>query len=209
MTYKTVTQESYQKTAHEFARKVENLAPLESIEKFIKLLPSHAKIIDIGCGSGRDAKIFSERGLSVLGIDFCQNLIDIAKKHAPLAQFQMMDIETATFPPSSFDGAWACCSLSHISKKNFPSVLATIHSLLKTNGHLYLTLKKGIGEVQEKDLRYGDFEKFWSFYEEKEIKELVQKAHFEILEFSVVEINDKYQTHPSLRLFCKKRIINE
>ncbi|MBA3536983.1 MAG: methyltransferase domain-containing protein [Tatlockia sp.] len=81
---KEITKQSYQATASQFAHNVAELAPIGSIEKFIKLLPSKAKIIDIGCGSGRDAKIFSNMGANVLGIDFCSNHIEIAKKNAPL-----------------------------------------------------------------------------------------------------------------------------
>jgi SAM-dependent methyltransferase len=91
--YKKITKESYQSTAEEFARNVDDLAPTGSIEKFIKLLPPKAKIIDIGCGSGRDAKLFTNMGATVLGIDFSSNLIDIAKRKAPLAEFQLNDIK--------------------------------------------------------------------------------------------------------------------
>jgi SAM-dependent methyltransferase len=206
MSYKTITKASYQATAEDFTRNVADLAPMESIKKFVSLLPAGAKIIDIGCGSGRDAKIFTEKGVSVLGIDFCQNFIDIAKINAPGAEFQLVDIETATFEPSSFDGAWACCSLLHIPKKILPHVLKNIYSALKEGGHFYLTLKKGSGETLEKDLRYegGDFVKFWSFFEEKELQDLMESANFKILECVTVQQETKYQTHPCIRIFCQK-----
>lgn len=204
MSHKEITRDSYQETAERFARNVASLAPMESIQRFVSMLPPNPRIIDIGCGSGRDAKVFSENGVSVVGIDFCQSLIDIAKKTAPLAQFQMMDIETDDFPEASFDGAWASCSLLHIPKKSFSPVLCKIHSCLKENGYFYLTLKKGTGEFVERDLRYGDFEKFWALYEENELKELLQSAKFKIIDCNVVEARFSYQTHPSVRVFCQK-----
>lgn len=204
MSDKTITKESYEATAKEFMHNVADLAPMESIQKFINFLPAEAKIIDIGCGSGRDAKIFTENGLSVLGIDFSQNLINIAKNNAPSAEFQIMDIETMTFTPSLFDGAWAGCALSHISKKILPSVLQNIHSLLKANGYFYLTVKKGVGEGLEEDLRYGNFEKFWSFFEEDELANYVRSANFKIVDCCIVQKKFKYQTHPCIRIFCQK-----
>lgn len=206
MSYKAVTKASYEATAEEFARNVADLAPMESIQRFVNLLPTKARIIDIGCGSGRDAKIFTEKGVSVLGIDFCEKLIDIAKTNAPLAEFQLMDIETATFIPTSFDGAWACCSLHCIPKKTLPDVLKNIHSILKENGFFYLTLTKGSGETLEKDLRYGggDFVKFCSFFEEKELQEFVKSAGFKILECTIVHKEAKYPTRPCIRIFCQK-----
>lgn len=202
---KEITKESYQATAQQFARNVANLAPLGSIEKFIKLLPLKAKIIDLGCGSGRDAKIFTSMGANFLGIDYCSNLIDIAKSHAPLANFKLMDIETMSFPASSFDGVWSACSLAHISKQLFPDVLKKIHFMLKERGYFYLALKKGSGEILEHDSRYdGNSKKFWSFYEEDELKSILQMAQFNIFEFDIVEKNHSYQTHPAFRVFCQK-----
>lgn len=204
MSYKAITKESYDATAEQFASNVAQLAPVESIQKFIGLLPPKARILDIGCGSGRDAKLFTENGVSVLGMDFSQSLINIAKINAPLAEFKEMDIETALFPASSFDGAWAAISLSHIPKKILPSVLKNIHSLLKPEGHFYLSIKKGCGEGLEEDLRYGNIKKFWSFYEEEELKKNLQSAHFKILDCRTIEKTSPYHTHPCIRLFCQK-----
>lgn len=202
---KETTRESYQSTAAAFARNVAELAPTGSIEKFINFLPPKAKIIDIGCGSGRDAQLFSTMGAEVLGIDFSSNLIDIAQQYAPLAQFHVMDMERMNFPEASFDGAWAACSLGHLPKKSLPAVLKKIHSLLAEHGYLYLALKKGSGEVLENDTRYGiDVKKLWAYYEEDELKDRLQKAHFEILDFATVAINHHYQTHPAFRVFCRK-----
>jgi|688.fasta_scaffold53312_4 2-polyprenyl-3-methyl-5-hydroxy-6-metoxy-1,4-benzoquinol methylase len=205
MTYKEITRESYQSTAEEFARNVLELAPTESIQRFYHMLPSDGKILDMGCGSGRDAKIFTEMGLSVLGVDISSNLLGIAKQHAPLAEFQIMDIENLSFPPSTFHGIWAACSLSHVPKKLFPHVLGKIHLMLKHNGYFYLTLRQGVGEFLEKDLRYGNFEKFWSFFEEQEIQDLMQSSHFEVLECKSVYKKAKYQTFRCVRLFCQKK----
>lgn len=202
---KETTRESYQATAEAFARNVAELAPTGSIEKFISFLPPQAKIIDIGCGSGRDAKLFSALGVEVLGIDFSSNLIDIAQKYAPLAQFQVMDMEAMNFHEASFDGAWAACSLGHLPKKALPAVLKKIHFILAEQGYFYLALKKGSGEILENDARYGsDVKKFWSYYEEDELKDRLQEAHFEILDFATVAVNHHYQTHPAFRIFCQK-----
>ncbi|MFT4059089.1 MAG: class I SAM-dependent methyltransferase [Legionella sp.] len=203
--YKKINKESYQVTAQEFAFNVNTLAPTGSIEKFIKLLPPNAKIIDIGCGSGRDAKLLTNMGATVLGIDLSSNLIDIAKSNAPLAEFQLMDIEAMNLPDAAFDGAWAACSLGHVSKKVFPSVIQKIHCILKENGYLYITLKKGKGESLEQDIRYeGDVKKFWAFFEEEEIKNILQEAKFKILDCDVIEKTHSYQTHNAIRVFCQK-----
>lgn len=202
---KEITKESYQATAQEFCQNVMELAPIKSIETFLNFLPPKAKIIDIGCGSGRDAKLFTDKGADVLGIDFSSNLIEIARLQAPLANFQLMDIETMSLPASSFDGVWSACSLGHIAKNKLQDALRNIHSLLNDKGYFYLALKKGVGEKLEIDPRYqGDVRKFWAYYEEEELKDILQAASFKILDFSTVEKNHVYHTHDAMRVFCQK-----
>ena len=206
MSNKEITQESYQATARQFAQNVADLAPIGSIEKLMQLLPPNPKIIDLGCGSGRDAKIFTSMGADVLGIDFSSNLIDIAKSHAPLVNFELMDIETMRFSASTFDGVWSACSLAHVAKEMLPNVLEKINFMLKENGYFYLALKKGSGEILECDSRYdGEYKKFWSFFEEEELKNILQAAQFKILEFDIVETSHTYQSHSAFRVFCQKR----
>ncbi len=202
---KNITKESYQVTSNQFADNVAGLAPIASIEKFLKLMPSNASIIDIGCGSGRDAKLFTEMGASVLGIDFSKNLVDIAQQTAPLASFQLMDIEAMDFSASSFNGVWAACSLGHISKNTLPMVFNKIHAILKDEGIFYLTLKEGRGEVLEQDVRYeGNIKKFVAYYQAEELEEVLQTAQFKILDLALVEKNHSYQTHSVFRVFCQK-----
>lgn len=205
--YKDITKESYEATAKAFADKVAHLAPIHSIKRFVAMLPPKAKILDIGCGSGRDAKLLSDLNLQVCGIDFCSNLLNLAKAHAPLAQFHQMDIEAIHFSVSEFDGAWAGCSLGHLPKKLFPAALSQIYSLLKEKGIFYMTLKKGADEGLEVDRRFpGEHRKYWSYFNENELQEFVESAGFKLLELTTVEKNDAYQTHPALKLFCQKTV---
>lgn len=184
---------------------MQDLAPLESIGKMKNHLPKNAKLLDLGCGSGRDAKILSEMGIDVTGIDFCSSFIEIAKRKAPIAKFQLMDMEDLSFSDSFFDGVWAAMSLGHLPKKTLPSVLQKIYSTLKKDGTFYLTFPKGSKETFESDTRYeGNCVKFQAFYEIEEIEKILNSLHFKILESAVVEKKHPYQAHAAIRIFCKK-----
>lgn len=204
MSDKATTLASYQATAEAYALRVADLAPVESINRFAQFLSRPATILDIGCGSGRDAAIFLEKGLHVVGIDFCPALIDIARRTAPKGLFHIMEMEKITLPNEAYDGVWAAASLLHLHKAALPPVLHRIHTLLKPNGYLYLTLKQGDGEGLETDLRYGDYKKFWALYQPEELRQLLENARFSILELVTVEKKVEYHTHPSLRAFCRK-----
>lgn len=199
-----INQASYDLSAEMYAQNVVDLHPKTQSERFQKLLPSSAKVLDIGCGSGRDAKVFCEMGLKVFGIDISSKMIEIATEQAPHATFSIMDIENLTFTSESFDGVWANCSLLHIPKKNVASVLAQIHRILKKNGILYLSVKQGDGETIEQDQRYGGIEKFWSFFQADEIKSILLTTGFTIQETTLEEITSSYHTHPQIKIFAKK-----
>jgi len=74
-------------------------------------------ILDIGCGWRKDAKIFSDLGYKVTGIDISENLLAIARKTSPTSQFVKADFRQIPFLEQSFDGLWASASLLHAEKK--------------------------------------------------------------------------------------------
>jgi ubiquinone/menaquinone biosynthesis C-methylase UbiE len=79
------------------------LYPLEEllINSFFPKAP--AKILDIGCGSGRTTHELAKRGYSVVGIDISSNLLKIGRHRAVTESYGMMDAVLLGFPASSFD----------------------------------------------------------------------------------------------------------
>lgn len=204
---KLVTLNSYDVSASQYAINTEALHPQKEVQKFLEMLPSRkAKILDIGCGPGRDAKIFVEHGLDVIGIDFSSKMVEISRKNVPQGTFQLMDIESLVFPAETFDGAWANCSLLHIPKKNMPVVLKNIWTILKPNGCLYISLKQDrLDELCTPDGRYGGLEKFWSFYEENDLMTLLNESGFKIIDIEIANPTVNYQTHPLIKILAKKQ----
>ena len=163
--FSDLTRSSYDASAKRYAEQVSALQRLQELEKFAFALPPEAAILDLGCGPGFDAKVFSEMGLVVTGIDASAKMIEIAKRYAPHAHFIVADILDLPFSNAAFDGVWANHSLLHISKSGLPAVLSQIYQLLKAGGIFYLSIKQGSGEGIEEDARYGGIEKFWSYWE--------------------------------------------
>lgn len=194
---------AYESSAASYAENVENLCSYKEENRFLSLIPLNGKIIDIGCGSGRDARVFSEQGYQVTGIDFSSKMVEVAKQKAPQADFHVMDMRSLSFD-AIFDGAWANASLLHLSKEELLSVLEKIFQSLKPNGSFFIRLKKGVFEKVEPDSRYNNLEKFYSYYEEEEVRELLLAAQFEILDLSVSRKTSSYETHPYIQAFCKK-----
>ncbi|MBC8110164.1 MAG: methyltransferase domain-containing protein [Verrucomicrobia bacterium] len=73
-----------------------------NLMKFLPIVPEH-KVLDIGCGRGRHAIIFSQLGMDVTGVDLSKHNIEYAKKlENPSLHFYVHDM-LYTFMPESYD----------------------------------------------------------------------------------------------------------
>ncbi len=112
------------------------------------------RILDIGCGSGRDLQHLLERGCDVYGIDPSEEMLHCAKGNYPRlhARLQKGGLPDLGAPfPGEFDGVLCSAVLMHIPREElFDSVFA-IKRVLKENGVLLVSVpesRPGIGEDQ-------------------------------------------------------------
>ncbi len=162
-----------------------------STNTFISFLPTGASVLDVGCGGGTKAKYLASRGLQVLGIDFSENMIEIARREVPEAEFAVMDMRDLSELRRNFDGIFAQASLLHIPKKEVHSVFRKFLSHLKPNGYLYIAVKeKKEGQPDEeiqKESDYGyEYERFFSFYAFDELKQYFSDADLEIVSENII-----------------------
>lgn len=180
------TIETYEQTADLYNSLYPDVNKI-NIDFFIKQLKGK-NILDIGCGSGRDAEYFVSKEFNVIGIDLSDRFIEISTAKVPKAQFVKMDMRNINFPVNSFDGIWSMASLLHIPKIDSQSTIIQLREILKTNGIIYISVKLGEGEKFIKRDRYKGLEKFFAFYTESEISDLLKKCGFEIIKISLYNI---------------------
>jgi len=200
------TQESYDRSAASYDAKTRDFILSLEMAQFTAPLSRGAVILDLGCGPGRDAKIFLEQGFEVVGVDFSSELLAIAKERAPKGEFFQRNIEDLyVFTPDYFDGIWANASLLHIPKSSLPAVLKQMNKLLKLNGQLFVSVKKGEGEGFESDQRFGGVPKFWSYHQEDEMVRLLEEAGFQVQTCQIdLTSRGAFQTHPFIQIFARK-----
>lgn len=181
---------TYNKTAAEWTEKHYGGWGQESIDRFISLLPRGASVLDLGCGSGIRSKDLADAGLNVLGIDFAERMIEIAKKKVPKADFRVLDVCDMASLTKKFDGIFAMAILLHFPKKEVRSILKQIKGSLKNDGYLYLAMKERKGrEKDEKNIKSKinnsntEVERFFSLFKmdeiRKELNELKMKIVYE------------------------------
>lgn len=107
--------------------------------------PKGARILEVGCGVGAQTQILLERfpTLSIVGVDASPVQLERAKKHLPEAlktkrvEFLQGNAERLPFTNDTFDGAFICWLLEHVSDPL--AILQETKRLLKSGGILYCT----------------------------------------------------------------------
>lgn len=171
----------YDAIASSYAKQIDAYAPPER-DKFIDLIPGSGKILDAGCGPGRDCDYFIEHGLQVVGVDLSEKLLEIAERRVPQVTFVKQDLRQLDFPNETFDGIWACASLHHLDRTDVADVLKSFFRLLKPNGILFVSVKEGSGEADIAESLSSGLSRHYVFYKLKEIETLLEKAGFEVVE---------------------------
>jgi len=123
---------------------------------FTGYLPPGARILDAGCGSGRDVKAFSEMGFDVEAFDASAELVALARQWSgkPVAQMRFQDVDAV----EKYDGIWCCASVLHVSHTELPDVMAKLATALKPGGVWYLSFKHGHGEREKDGRRFTDMD---------------------------------------------------
>lgn len=139
--YQNETLEYYEKNAAAFAADTDDVSLAEIQDKFLELLPPGGKILDFGCGSGRDTKYFLGRGYSVDAADGSEEMCRYAEKHAGIPVRKMLFAELSAV--DVYDGIWACSSILHVPFPELPDVFGKMIQALKENGIIYTSFKYG------------------------------------------------------------------
>lgn len=167
------TIEYYNNKADSYVEDTMNLDMGDIRRRFLSYLPANAKILDAGCGSGRDTIAFLKAGYDVDAMDASQTMCEIASKNTGV-DVQCISFEELT-GDSAYDGIWACASLLHVKRSDLENVLDRLHSLLKTDGVLYASFKYGENEKVKGDRYFNDM-----------TENLIQQCFSNI--FTIVEI---------------------
>jgi demethylmenaquinone methyltransferase/2-methoxy-6-polyprenyl-1,4-benzoquinol methylase len=74
-------------------------------ERAVDLASSPSKALDVATGTGDLAIALRERGADVIGIDFAEKMLEIARKKAPGIEFRTGNALALDFPDNEFDAA--------------------------------------------------------------------------------------------------------
>lgn len=167
----------YYDNAESFTANTLNADMSDARNKFLKYVKSR-KILDLGCGAGRDTLAFSNAGYEVTAMDGCKSLCEQVKKISN-AKVLNMTFDAINFV-NEFDGIWACASLLHVSSSEIIAILEKVIKSAKYNSPIYMSFK------------YGEFEgmrngRFFNDYTEDKFKSLIKNLNLSIAEMWLTE----------------------
>ncbi|WP_426726433.1 class I SAM-dependent methyltransferase [Cronobacter dublinensis] len=121
---------------------------------FTPHLPAGARVLDAGCGSGRDALAFHRMGYDVDAFDASRGLVALARAHSglPVKEMTFYDVDAV----ERYDGIWCCASLLHLAHDELPGAMQKLSEALKPGGVWYLSFKYGDGEREQQGRRFTD-----------------------------------------------------
>lgn len=135
------------------------------------------RVLDVGCGGGRDIAEFLARGYEVEGVDSSKGAISVCTERYPQVVVHASDMRDMDLPGGSYDGVWACASVLNLKRSDVSAALSEFRRVLKSGGHLFVSVKEGSDERMVRD-RAG--ERLFSFYSEDELARLVRGAGFAV-----------------------------
>ncbi len=164
--------EYYDRNADSFFEGSVNADMSEVRQRFLKYIPAGGRILDAGCGSGRDSKAFISIGYEVVAFDASE---EMCKRASSYIGIEVLNIrfEEISFK-NEFDGIWACASLLHAPINELPEILEKMHAALKKNGAIYASFKYGDGTTNRGERQFSDFT-------EESIVPLFEAAGFDVV----------------------------
>lgn len=177
----TETVASYEQDAVQYATLWSNLRLERALDAFARRLDAPRRVLDLGCGPGRDMDHLTQLGCRVVGLDLSPRMLDEARRRLPLSSLILADLSASPLSPRSFEGVWACASLLHLPRCQLPLALAEIARLLQQpDGVLFLALKRGHGERWQ--AASDGSRRFYTFYRFPELGTVLHQAGFQIVE---------------------------
>lgn len=146
----------YERSAESFWQSTRDHDVSQNIEALLSALhrPPPLRILEFGCGPGRDLKTFVERGHVAIGLDGCARFCEMARDHSGCEVWHQDFLELA-LPPAAFDGVFANASLFHVPSVHLPRVLRELAETLVPGGVAFVSNPRGDDREGWSGDRYG------------------------------------------------------
>ena len=151
-----LTLEHYNRRAEEFWQGTRDHDVSQNITALLRFIETEppCTILDLGCGPGRDLKVFASLGHVAIGLEGAARFAAMARQHSGCEVWHQ-DFLKLDLPDGKFDGVFANASLFHVPTRELPRVLRELYACLKPGGVLFSSNPHGHDEEGWNHGRYG------------------------------------------------------
>lgn len=134
----------YDHNAAMYDRNANRCNPKNDMQAFLSVLKPGARILDAGCGNGRDVETMLGFGFDVHAFDASAEMCRLTQERTyGQVKPRQMKFEDFNDPADSWDGIWAMASLVHTAPEDLTDVVSKIRQSLKPGGVFFACLKYG------------------------------------------------------------------
>jgi SAM-dependent methyltransferase len=126
---------------------------IEALLRHVRAAPPY-RILDFGCGPGRDLTALRALGHEPIGLEGAPALAALAREHSGCEVWEQ-DFLALKLPAEHFDGIFANASLFHVPREHLPRVLTELNTTLKPGGILFASNPRGDNQAGWNRGRYG------------------------------------------------------
>jgi cyclopropane fatty-acyl-phospholipid synthase-like methyltransferase len=163
---KKIVKEGYDTIAEKYLAIRREIHPrdMELLEELIQRLPKEAKVLDAGCGAGVPVTRTLSHFCEVVGVDFSEEQVRLAREQVPQAQFICQDMTELDFPEESFDAICSYYAIIHIPREEHRSLFKRFHCMLKPGGLVLLSMGFSDSAIDIEEDFFGA-RMYWSHFD--------------------------------------------
>jgi ubiquinone/menaquinone biosynthesis C-methylase UbiE len=181
MDFKKTVKEGYNAIANRYlTERTRDSEDVRLLSDFMEKLPTNAKVLDAGCGAGIPISQMLSKRFIVMGVDFSEAQIELAKKNVPNATFLCEDMTKLNFPDHVFDGITSYYAIIHVPREEHQRLLANFYRMLRPGGFALLCLGAE-NLVDDIDENYLGTRMYWSHYDTETYLKILKDCGFSII----------------------------
>jgi cyclopropane fatty-acyl-phospholipid synthase-like methyltransferase len=125
------------------------------VRRVVAALPGGARVLDAGCGTGKYWPILLEAGLTVVGVDQSQAMLDVARsKHPDVTTRRIALQDLAASDLTGFDAVLCVDAVENVGPEDWPRVVTGLRAATVDSGAAYVTVElPDDGDDQPRDAR--------------------------------------------------------
>lgn len=172
----------YEENANSLINRYE-LADVSEVQQLLlTTFEKNSKLLEIGCGSGRDASFMTKNNFDVTAIDGSKNMIEEATKIHPELSSKLFH---KTLPndlefDKKFDGIYSVATLMHLSENDLKNTFLKIYNLLNQNGKFLMSVSLFRDDIDKNG--FDDKGRFFLVLSFDEWINLLENIGFKILD---------------------------